>query len=109
MTAAPQHVAIYLGHLAAEGKSLATINQARVAISHAHAAEGVSQNENPARHPVVAEMIKGWRNQAPAPAQVEALTAQPWPGSGRQPACPGAAVGEPWNPRRRHRPEAPST
>ena len=75
MPAAPQHVAIYLGHLAAEGKSLATTNQARSAISHAHAAEGVSQNENPARHPVVAEMIKGWRNQAPAPAQVDALTA----------------------------------
>ena len=75
MPAAPQHVAIYLGHLAAEGKSLATTNQARSAISHAHAAEGVSQNENPARHPVVAEMIKGWRNQAPPPAQVDALTA----------------------------------
>ena len=75
MPAAPQNVAIYLGHLAAEGKSLATINQARAAISHAHAAEGISQNENPARHPVVAETIKGWRNVAPAPAQVDALTA----------------------------------
>ena len=75
MPAAPQNVAIYLGHLAAEGKSLATINQARAAISHAHAAAGISQNENPARHPVVAETIKGWRNVAPAPAQVDALTA----------------------------------
>ena len=75
MPAAPQSVALYLGHLAAEGKSLATINQARAAISHAHAAEGISQNENPARHPVVAETIKGWRNQAPAPQQVDALTA----------------------------------
>ena len=75
MPAAPQNVAIYLGHLAAEGKSLATINQARAAISHTHAAEGISQNENPARHPVVAETMKGWRNQAPAPAQVDALTA----------------------------------
>ena len=54
---------------------MATINQARAAISHTHAAAGISQNENPARHPVVAETIKGWRNVAPAPAQVDALTA----------------------------------
>ena len=74
MPAAPQNVAIYLGHLAAEGKSMATINQARAAISHTHAAAGISQNENPARHPVVAETMKGWRNVAPAPAQVDALT-----------------------------------
>ena len=75
MPSAPQTVALYLGHLAADGKSLATISQARAAISHAHAAAGISQNENPARHPVVAEMVKGWRNQAPAPKQVDALTA----------------------------------
>ena len=75
MPAAPQTVALYLGHLAAEGKSLATISQARAAISHAHAAEGISQTDNPARHPVVAETMKGWRNTSPAPAQVDALTA----------------------------------
>lgn len=74
MPAAPQHVAIYLGHLAAEGKTIATINQARAAISHAHAAQGITKGDNPARHPVVAETIKGWRNVAPAPAQVDALT-----------------------------------
>ena len=74
MPAAPQNVALYLGHLAADGKAMATISQARAAISHAHAAAGISQNENPARHPVVAETIKGWRNVAPAPAQVDALT-----------------------------------
>ena len=74
MPAAPQDVALYLGHLAADGKAMATISQARAAISHAHAAAGISQNENPARHPVVAETIKGWRNVAPAPAQVDALT-----------------------------------
>ena len=50
-------------------------SQARAAISHAHAAEGISQTDNPARHPVVAETMKGWRNQAPAPTQVDALTA----------------------------------
>ena len=76
MPAAPQTVALYLGHLAAEGKSLATINQARAAISHAHAAEGISRTENPARHPVVAEAIKGWRNVAPAPHQVDGLTTE---------------------------------
>ena len=75
MPATPQAVALYLGHLAAEGKSMATINLARAAISHAHAAQGLTKGENPARHPVVAEMVKGWRNQAPAPAQVDALTA----------------------------------
>ena len=76
MPAAPQTVALYLGHLAAGGKTLATINLARAAISHAHAAEGISQTENPARHPVVAETMKGWRNQAPAPKQVDALTTE---------------------------------
>ena len=75
MPAAPQSVALYLGHLAAEGKTIATINLARAAISHAHAAQGITKGDNPARHPVVAETIKGWRNVAPAPAQVDALTA----------------------------------
>ena len=75
MPAAPQTVALYLGHLAADGKTIATISQARAAISHAHAAEGISQTDNPGRHPVVAETMKGWRNQAPAPQQAEALTA----------------------------------
>ena len=75
MPADPQTVALYLGHLAADGKTIATISQARAAISHAHAAEGISQTENPACHPVVAETMKGWRNQAPAPQQAEALTA----------------------------------
>ena len=76
MPAAPQDVALYLGHLAAEGKTIATINQARAAISHAHAAEGTAKGDNPARHPVVAETVKGWRNQAPAPKQASALTAE---------------------------------
>ena len=76
MPSDPQTVALYLGHLAADGKTTATISQARVAISHAHAAEGISQTENPARHPVVAEAIKGWRNVAPAPQQADALTAE---------------------------------
>ena len=72
--AEPQTVALYLGHLAAEGKAIATIAQARAAISHAHAAQGIPKGDNPARHPAVAEVLKGWRNQAPAPKQADALT-----------------------------------
>ena len=62
--------------LAADGKAMATIEQARAAISHAHAAEGTAKGDNPARHPVVTETVKGWRNQAPAPKQAGALTAE---------------------------------
>ncbi len=76
LPAAPQAVAIYLGHLASTGRSIATVQQARSAISHFHAAAGTGKGDNPARHPVVAEMVKGWRNQAPAQKQVGALTAQ---------------------------------
>ena len=42
-----QAVALYLGHLAAEGKSIATIEQARAAISHAHAGAGMQKGDNP--------------------------------------------------------------
>ena len=38
------------------------------------AAAGIEQNDNPARHPLIAEAFKGWRNQAPAPKQAAALT-----------------------------------
>ena len=75
MPAEPQTVALYLGHLAADGKAFATIAQARAAISHAHAAQGIPKGDNPARHPAVAEVLKGWRNQAPAPKQANTLTA----------------------------------
>ena len=74
LPAAPRTVALYLGHLADTGKSLASIQQARSAISHFHAAAGIEQNDNPARHPLIAEAFKGWRNQAPAPKQAAALT-----------------------------------
>ena len=76
LPAEPQTVALYLGRLAADGRAMATIEQARAAISHAHAAEGTAKGDNPARHPVVAETVKGWRNQAPAPDQASALTAE---------------------------------
>ena len=59
-------IALYLGRLAAAGKAMATIEQARAAMSHAHAAAGIAKADNPARHPVVAEVVKGWRNQAAA-------------------------------------------
>ena len=48
MPAEPQRVALYLNHLAADGKAIATIAQARSAISHAHAAQGIPQTETSA-------------------------------------------------------------
>ena len=54
---------------------MATIEQARAAISYAHAAAGMAKADNPARHPVVAEGMKGWRNQASSAKQADALTA----------------------------------
>ena len=51
-----------LGRLAADGRAMATIALARAAISHAHATAGIAKADNPARHPVVAETVKGWRN-----------------------------------------------
>ena len=62
-----QAVALYLGHLAAAGRSMAFIEQARAAISHFHAAAGMQKGDNPAGHPVAAEVVRGWRNRAPAP------------------------------------------
>ena len=67
LPATPQAVAIYLGHLAAAGKAMASIEQAR-------AAAGVQKADNPTHHPVVAESIRGWRNRAPVPRQADALT-----------------------------------
>ena len=96
MPAEPQTVALYLGDLAADGKAMATIEQARAAISHAHAAEGTAKGDNPARHPVVAETVKGWRNQAPAPSPP-----RPWHASGRPPDFPGAAAEDGWRGGRR--------
>ena len=57
----PQAVALYLGHLAAAGRSMASIAQTRVAISHFHAAAGMQKGDNPARHPVVAEAVNSVR------------------------------------------------
>ena len=53
---------------------MATIEQARAAVSHFHAAAGMQKADNPARHPVVSEAMRGWRNRAPAPRQADALT-----------------------------------
>ena len=75
LPAAPQAVALYLGYLASTGRSIATVQQARSAISHFHAAAGMQKRDNPARHPAVAEAVKGWRNRVPAPRQADALTA----------------------------------
>ena len=40
-------IALYLGRLAAAGKAMATIEQARAAMSHAHAAAGIAKADNP--------------------------------------------------------------
>ena len=68
-------MALYLGHLTSTGRSIATVQQTRSAISHFHAAAGMGKGDNPALHPVVSEAVKGWRNRAPAPRQAAALTA----------------------------------
>ena len=71
----PEAVALHLGHLAADGLSVASIALARAAISHFHATAGMQKADNPTRHPLVTEAMKGWRNRAPAPKQADALTA----------------------------------
>ena len=68
-------MALHLGHLASSGRSIATVQQARSAISHFHAAAGTGKGDNPALLPVVSEAVKGWRNRAQAPRQAGALTA----------------------------------
>ena len=75
LPATPEAVALHLGHLAADGLSVASIAQARAAISHFHATAGMQKADTPTRHPLVAEAMKGWRNRAPAPRQADALTA----------------------------------
>ena len=58
---------LYLGRQEAGGKAMATIELARAAISHAHAAQGMPKGDNPARHPVATGAIKGRKNQPPVP------------------------------------------
>ena len=52
----------------------ARVESTMATISHVHAAAGTEKTDNPVRHQVVAETIKAWRNQAPAPRQADALT-----------------------------------
>ena len=59
LPAAPQTVALYLGHVASTGWSIATVQQGRSAFSHFHAAAGMEKGVNPALHPVVSEAVKG--------------------------------------------------
>ena len=110
LPAEPQTVALYLGRLAADGRAMATIALARAAISHAHVAEGTAKGDNPARHPVVAEVVKGWRNQAPAPKQADTPSPpRPWHASRRPPDFPGAAAEDGWRRRLRPGPGPPLT
>ena len=76
LPATPQTVTLNLWHLTYTGQPIASIEKARAVISHLHASAGMQKTDNPARHPVVAEAVKGWRNRAPAPRQADALTAQ---------------------------------
>ena len=98
LPATPQAVALYLGHLAATGRSLASVQRARSSISHFHAAAGMQKADNPALHPVVAEAVKGWRNRARAPGRPTPSPPMPWLGSANSCVCPGAAAVEEWNP-----------
>ena len=54
---------------------MASIEKARAAISHFHAAAGMQKGDNPARRSLMAETVRGWRNRATAPRQADALTA----------------------------------
>ena len=69
-------MALYLGHLAATGQAIASIEKARAAISHFHAAAGMQKGDNLACHPTVVEAVKGWRNRAPVSRQANALTTE---------------------------------
>ena len=63
LPAAPQVVALHLGRLAATGRAQATIELARAAISHAHAAAGIAKADNPARAPTAAVQNQGrWKD-----------------------------------------------
>ena len=57
---------LYLSHLAATGRSMASIKQARAVVSHFQAAAGMRKADNPARHPVVAEAVNEVREFYPS-------------------------------------------
>ena len=85
LPAEPQAVALYLGRLAADGRAMAIIEQARAAISHAHAAEGTAKGDNPAR-------LRSWPKRSRAggirrqrPSRPARLSPRPWHASGRPP------------------------
>ena len=61
---------LYLGHLAATGRSMASTNQARAVVSHFQAAAGMREADNPAGHPVVAEAVNEVRESYPFPERV---------------------------------------
>ena len=96
----PQAVALYLGHLAATDRSMASIEQARAAVSHFHAAAGMQKADNPARHPFVAEAVRGWRNRAPEPRQADALTSDALARVREVLRVPRGAAADGWNPQR---------
>ena len=88
LPASPQAVALYLGHLASSGRSIATVQQARSAFSHFHAAASsplspsrIYRASLPSRNPPAEAEVRptvsnpqinrrphaGWRAAAPCP------------------------------------------
>ena len=74
LPAAPETITLYLGHLTAEGMSIASVDLAPAAISHFRASAVIQNSDNPGRRPAVAEAIRGWRSGASAPTQADAPT-----------------------------------
>ena len=83
LPAEPQTVALYLGRLAADGRAMATIAQARAAISHAHAAEGMAKGDNPARLRSWPKRSRAGRIRCQRPSRP--AHPRPWHASGRPP------------------------
>ena len=71
--ASPRDIVLYLNWLDLAGKTVATINSARSAISHAHRLRGNSTADNPARAAVVAETLEGFAHRAKPQKQAKAL------------------------------------
>ena len=96
-------MALYLGHMAATGRSIASVQQARSAISHFHAAAGVRERATiPARHPVVAEAIKGLAQPGPGTqaGRRPDLLMHPGPGPRGPPPAQARPRRHGWNQRR---------
>ena len=76
LPATPQSVALYLGHLAAAGRSIAAIQLACSAHLPFPCRRRHAEGQQPHPPPFGGRgAVRGWRNRAPAPKQADALTA----------------------------------